>query len=281
MKINLPTLDEPVQGKTYSLYGNSKTTADYDHQIRELADICLQKCPDIQELLSQIQKASTLKRLLRKQLTHQDAPSLLHFIVNTAHTMLAQYTVNVQNHLQHLSILKFWDRILFTSEEQYHLYMLEIELVNRIFAQSFQHANQKLAFLPHCLRDFSGHCRSAKDGLDYVCRGCSPKCFISHISKILKQHDVVPYIWMTARLQSLLPKLQKESSLGVLGIACLPELVRGIRLCMHFKIPVIGIPLNANRCLRWMGAFYPNSVNLEQLEEVLGGKARKIVQITT
>jgi hypothetical protein len=58
---------------------------------------------------------------------------------------------------------------------------------------------------------------------------------------------------------------------GVLGIACIPELVWGMRKCRKYKIPVVGIPLNANRCIRWFGEFYPNSINLVELSKLLFG----------
>ena len=34
--------------------------------------------------------------------------------------------------------------------------------------------------------------------------------------------------------------------------------------------PVVGIPLDANRCARWWGQFHPNTVNLRRLEDLLG-----------
>lgn len=37
-------------------------------------------------------------------------------------------------------------------------------------------------------------------------------------------------------------------------------------------IPAVGIPLDANRCIRWMGSFHENSVNLEQLELLIENK---------
>ncbi len=102
-------------------------------------------------------------------------------------------------------------------------------------------------------------------------QGCSGVCDINAVSKILRRHGVQPYIWMTANLQSLFRKLKKEGRhLGVLGIACIPELVSGMRLCARAEVPVVGIPLDANRCARWWGEFYPNTVNLQQLEKLLG-----------
>ena len=73
---------------------------------------------------------------------------------------------------------------------------------------------------------------------------------------------------MSANLRSI-AKQNHNKSLGVLGIACIPELVRGMRSCMKKNLSVVGIPLDANRCVRWMGNFNPNSVNLEMLESLV------------
>jgi hypothetical protein len=59
---------------------------------------------------------------------------------------------------------------------------------------------------------------------------------------------------------------RKQQTLGILGIACIPELLMGMRKCRKYNIPVVGLPLNANRCVRWFGEFHQNSVDLEELE---------------
>jgi hypothetical protein len=75
---------------------------------------------------------------------------------------------------------------------------------------------------------------------------------------------------MTANLSALFRKVKKEgNSLGVLGIACVPELVRGMRMCLKYDVPVVGVPLDANRCARWWGEFHSNTVNLVKLESLL------------
>lgn len=63
--------------------------------------------------------------------------------------------------------------------------------------------------------------------------------------------------------------LSEKKSFAVLGIACLPELINGMRLCRKNSIPVVGLPLNANRCIRWFGKFFPNSVDLEELRKLV------------
>ena len=63
----------------------------------------------------------------------------------------------------------------------------------------------------------------------------------------------------------------EKRTLGVLGIACVPELTFGMRSCRSKGIAVVGIPLNANRCIRWFGEFFPNSVDIDELERLVRG----------
>ena len=262
---------KPLVGKTYSLYGVDTNTDGYYERVHAVADLCLNRCAGLPELLSIVREISRRKRRLKKLASapcdHDREASLVH----TLSANFSPLTANVASHLQGLSWSEKWDRTLATSEEQYHLHMLEIELVNRLNVEKFRRCEVKLAFLPHCLRDLSADCRSATRGADYVCKGCSKGCNINAVSKLLRRHGVMPYIWMTASLRSLFRKLQKDGkSLGVLGIACIPELIRGIRMCSRAGVPVVGIPLDANRCGRWWGEFHPNTVNLKQLEKLLG-----------
>jgi hypothetical protein len=59
--------------------------------------------------------------------------------------------------------------------------------------------------------------------------------------------------------------------LGVLGIACVPEFVRDMRMCVKLDIPVTGVPLNANRCVRWMGEPRPTSVGIKEVLRIVKG----------
>lgn len=259
-------------GKTYSLFGSAPTTADYYRKIGTLADRLLELEPDILELIRTLERASRNKRLLKRQIRVPGLPGngLIHLAVTAARDLLAPYTVPVKAHLQELSFLKRWDGTLFTSEEQYHLYMLLIELANRAWGEAFRNAMRRIAFLPYCLRDLSANCRSVPGELDYICKGCSKDCFVNRVSALLREAHVEPYIWMNAGLKSLLKELRdREGSIGVLGVACVPELLHGMRLCIGLNIPVVGIPLNANRCMRWMGAFHPTSVDLVALSKVV------------
>jgi len=264
----------PREGKTYSLCGGDRDSDEYYRNIRELADT-FTKNVDLARLLTTVRDTSKRKRRLKKLLLQGSNGSFESLVLRTLNERLSSHTANVASHLRGLSLTQRWDRTLATSEEQYHLYMIEIELVNRLNRAGFRSSDTRLAFLPHCLHDLTADCRSSRRGEDYTCKGCSKECTINAVSKLLRRHGTTPYIWMTANVQSLLKRLQKEGKrVGVLGIACIPELVRGMRMCMNLGVPVTGIPLDANRCARWWGTFYANTVNLRELETLLGPDTR-------
>ena len=257
------------EGKTYSLRPFSAISDEYYELVRRLTEDLLRSSPSEKELHTKVRELGRRKRTLRKLLAHHDDSSNAQ-LLKTLHTSLSPFTAGVQSHLRSLRGFDRWNRTLTMSEEQYHLAMVEIELVNRIYAAEFRSCSKKYAFLPHCLRDLEAECRSAQRDIDYVCKGCSETCNVNFASKTLRLHGVKPYIWMTADLSALFRKVKKEgNSLGILGIACVPELVSGMRRCLKHGVPVVGIPLDANRCARWWGEFHWNTVNPAKLEHLL------------
>ena len=257
------------EGKTYSLRLASTNSDGYYDTLRHLTDDLLQSFPAEQALLCKIRLLGKQKRALRRILEgDENSPDTR--LLRALHDALHPFTSGVRSHLRSLRGFDRWNRTLTMSQEQYHLAMIEVELVNRVYAAQFRSCKKKFAFLPHCLRDLNAECRSAQRDIDYVCKGCSEVCNVNRVSKTLRLHGVKPYIWMTADLSALFRKVRKEGdSIGVLGIACVPELVRGMRMCLKHDVPVVGIPLDANRCARWWGEFHWSTVNVAKLENLL------------
>ncbi len=267
---NHEKLYRPVQGKTYSLFAEGDDSEHYYAEIKRLVDGFLKLCPDEKRLLSLIQKAGKRPFLMGLKTTGADQKTL-QFVRETVKQSLSIYTQNVSNHLNTLSpAAKRVDSTLATSEEKYHLYMLEIELVNRIYREKFKRSEYKFALIAHCLRDFRPGCRSVKGDIEAVCKGCTEGCLIRLGSVLLEKYGIKPYISVEMDQERLFRRLKQEhSSIGALGIACIPELAMGMRLCIRTGIPPVGILLNANRCARWMSQAHETSFNLEQLEDLV------------
>ena len=266
---NYGKLYTPVRGKTYSLFTENYDPQRYYGEIKRLADIFLKLCPDEQKLLGLVRKAGKTS-FLRVLTTMGPDRKTLRFITRTLSHSLSVYTRNVSHHLESLPASKKFDATLTTTEEKYHLYMLEIELVNRIHREEFKRSEYKFALIAHCLRDFRPGCRSVKGDVEAVCGGCTEDCLVRLGSVLLERYGIEPYISVEREQEKLLRKLKQEHpNIGALGIACIPELARGMRLCIRTGIPPLGIPLNANRCARWMSQAHETSFSLEQLEELL------------
>lgn len=260
---------KPVRGKTYSLFSAGDDTEHYYSEMRRLTDTILQRCPAERKLLGLIQKAGRIPFLARLKTMGADRKTM-KFVRETLRQCLSVYTQDVSHHLKNLPAAKRLDSTLVTTEEQYHLYMIEIELVNRIYREEFKGAEFKFALIAHCLRDFRPGCRSEEGDIEAVCTGCTEDCFIRLGSVLLERYGIRPYISVERDQANLFQRLKQEhSSIGALGIACIPELVMGMRQCVRAGIPPIGIPLDANRCARWMSQAQETSFNLEQLEELL------------
>ncbi len=194
----------------------------------------------------------------------------IQLVKETLRQFLSIYTQDVSHHLQSLPLAKRFDSTLSTKEEKYHLYMIEIELVNRIYREAFKRSEYKFALIAHCLRDFRPGCRSVRGDIEAVCSGCTEECFVRLGSVLLEKYGIKPYISVEMDQAKLFARLKQEHpSIGALGIACIPELAMGMRLCIRTGIPALGIPLNANRCARWMSQANETSFNLEQLEKLL------------
>lgn len=141
----------PVQGKTYSLFDENGTTETYYYQINKLAEYYINKFDSASLLLTKIQQLSKNKRKLNQYVKY-NSPSENSKLVCDLYKTFHSYTIATKQHLRSLPFWKFRDHRLSTTETQYHLYMLEIELFNRINKFQFLNSDYKIALLPHCLR---------------------------------------------------------------------------------------------------------------------------------
>ncbi len=254
----------PFKGKTYSLFGDSTDTEGYYRSVREAAERILERFPDDGELLP---LARTLGEKNPRSMK-KDSPGL--FIESVLRDSLSRYTAGVEEHLRTLPVRKRLDDILKTKERQYHLYMLEIELTNRLYRGTFRQSEYKFALLAHCLRDFRPKCESVPGDIDFICKHCTKECFINLGGRLLQKYGIHPYISVEMAQERLFKKLKKEHpSIGALGVACVPELAQGMRLCIKLGIPPVGIPLDANRCARWMEKARETSFSMSELESLL------------
>lgn len=260
---------EPVRGRTYSLFGKWDTTSAYYEKVTRLVDLLLAENQSDILLLEKIRQA-TRPGFLSKVFNNNDPTSTASRFLNELDEDMGIFLLDIKHHLKELGLFSRLRSSLGTLEWQYALYMLEIELTNRINIEEFHSKPFRFALLPHCLRDIWDSCKAEYEKYDQVCQHCKKDCYINHLSRILRSKDIQPFIWTTRKLDKMFREILKDhAEFGVLGVACIPELVAGMRRSMDSGIPAIGLPLNANCCIRWFGEYKQTSVDLDQLEKLL------------
>jgi hypothetical protein len=258
----------PVVGRTYSLYGQSPSSDGYFDAVAQAADACLARFPDPPVLVADLARASRSSRSLRRAIARGN--SEVASVYQESARRLDPYFLDVDAHRASLSVRNRCSTTLAATREQYLVYAIEIELRNRLNSTAFSRCDTRMALLPHCLRDLEATCAAKPHGFDVVCMACSDACYVNAVSRLLRHHRIQPYVWMSADLSRLLrQEARHPHAVGVLGIACIPELVAGMRRCARAGVPVLGLPLDANRCVRWFGEFRQNTVNLGRLENLV------------
>lgn len=263
-----------VDGRSYTLFGDSPSTEGYYATCHNMLAELLDSFDSKEMLLVGLRAAArrTRRRGFHANRESRGGEPITREQQERIDNALAPFTRATEGHLSQLSFLRRHDSVLGMTRRQYHLAMLETMLVNRMQRERFAASSYRIALLPHCLRDLTRECKAERDEIEMRCRKCSQDCFIHHVSAALERHSIKPYLWMSLSRRQLFKRLrEKSTSPAILGIACIPELLSGMRMCTQHKVPVLGLPLNANRCGRWMDTFHPNSIDLGQLDALLEG----------
>ncbi len=256
-----------MRGRTYTLTDHAGSSSGYYNRISRVADKCIEDNGGAGALLGRLRRASGRKTLLQKLFGTSGKKNSIASVI--AHD-LAGYTTDAAHHLSTLSISDRMDPTISTPEEDYHLNMLEIEVANRVNVETFKGSTCKMALIAHCLRDFREGCIAEPGDIESICRYCNRECFVNRGGRILEKYGIEPYISTTMDHKKLFSELKKRHpDMGALGIACIPELVEGMRLCNRLGIPAVGIPLDVNRCARWLGKTQESLFNVRALEELL------------
>ncbi len=139
---------------------------------------------------------------------------------------------------------------------------LGVEILNRDWQAAFRAAKIKVILTPHCMNLKRGKCQAQLDedtGL-FRCQNCSEDCLTGEISRLYAWRAEVQVYATKDRTQSgaaqdfarLYEVLQgRWDSVGVLGIACLIELWRGMMAALDAGVPSQGVPLLYPGCRRW------------------------------
>lgn len=190
---------------------------------------------------------------------------------------LGRYTANVDKYLNEVRPGKYWhEDVIFCGRRrvEYHLNMVGAEIMNGIFREDFLSTEHKAVILPACMRSFSApDCKASYEGNGLVCRSCSGSCAVNRITALGRRHGfkvfVIPHESSLSSSENEKPLL--ESNTGVVGIACVLNLVSGGWMMRNMGIPVQCVLLDYCGCRNhWSAEGIPTGINMDRLIKILG-----------
>lgn len=118
------------------------------------------------------------------------------------------------------------DTIYCTKKEiQYYFNMYGAEIMNNIYKEEFKVCEEKLIFVPGCMKQTKKKCESILTSKGYKCRSCSVACNINKVNKLGLENKYITYI--IPHESSIFNLINYEKKKGLIGIACVLNLVSG------------------------------------------------------
>jgi len=186
------------------------------------------------------------------------------------------YTESVERYLNEVHPKRYWhEDVIFCGRRrvEYHLNMVGAEIMNKALRESFLKTDKKLLLLPGCMRllpEFK--CKAKKGNTSIKCVGCSNGCQVNQLTKMGKENNfkvaVVPH---ESSIAAAIPdKRIYGKNVGVIGVACVLNLISGGLKLKEMGIPAQCVLLDYSGCKRhWHDEGVPTCINIEKLLTIL------------
>ena len=191
------------------------------------------------------------------------------FFKTSSQETLGKYTsqldkfisLNNQEHLWKEDIM-FFNR----KEVEYHLNMVGAEIMNKSLKNEFDNRPRKALLLPGCMRLSEENCKAKQTNLGLKCMSCLKQCNVKELTGI--GYDYGFEVYIVSHESSAFSKATKKDrdELGIIGVACVSNLIAGGWKSKSLNIPAQCVLLNKSSCKNhWHKTGIPTNINLNQL----------------
>jgi hypothetical protein len=189
----------------------------------------------------------------------------------------------LQNHVNNVNII-FCAR----NKSEYYLNMFGAEIMNRVFRYEFKRRDKIAIILPTCMKlqdnlfnEFNSDtkginfpCKAIKDNLGFKCLSCNDKCNIGKITEIIKKkgNNKNTNVYIATHNSAILSNIVKkdEEELGIVGVACINNLIEGGWKISSSGIPAQCVILDYVGCRKhWDNKGFSTNFNLTELNRIL------------
>jgi len=188
--------------------------------------------------------------------------------------ILGKYTSNIEKFLNEKHDNHLWkEDVIFCGrkEIEYHLNMVGAEIMNRAFKNEFNERPRKALILPCCMRSHQDTCKAKYTHLGLRCIKCSKMCNVCELTVRGDEYGFEVYI--VSHESSAFSKSTKKDreELGIIGVACVSNLIAGGWKSESLNIPAQCVLLNQASCKNhWDEEGLPTDINIDQMMKIFG-----------
>ena len=187
---------------------------------------------------------------------------------------LGEFTEQVDRYLNELRPKRYWkEDVLFCGRRrvEYHLNMIGAEWVNKAYHQAFDKKTQKVLLLPTCMRLLPpDECQAAEHGEWLKCQHCIADCQVNQLTALEADHNLSVYMVPHNSSLKVLPEGISLEEMGVIGVACVLNLISGGFMLAGLGIPAQCVLLDYSGCKQhWHHEGMPTELYVGRLYEIL------------
>lgn len=186
---------------------------------------------------------------------------------------IGKYTEEVETYLDTGRKRHLWrEDLIFCSRQrvEYHLNMVGAQIMNHAYRSDFIKTRKKAVFLPACIRkNLNGTCKARSDKDILHCVRCNLNCQVNKIKELSNRYGydvlIIPHESSAFSKNTI-----KEGELGIIGVACILNLLAGGWKAKGLGIPPQCVLLDYCGCKNhWDEEGFSTSINMEQLHKLM------------
>lgn len=198
---------------------------------------------------------------------------LVDWFESSGKATVGKYTTNVDKFLDEKHYDHHWkEDVIFCGrrEVEYHLNMVGAEIMNRAFKKDFDDRPRKALLLPGCMRISQSICKADETNLGLKCIRCSKNCNVNRLTEMGDEYRFEVYIILHESSAFSKSSKKDRNELGIIGVACIPNLIAGGWKSESFGIPAQCVLLDYSSCQNhWDNEGFPTVINVNHLFKLL------------
>jgi hypothetical protein len=254
-------------GSFYSLLDFLTGTCEYTEEILRIKEV-------LKFIKSQNQNTQT--KMIR------EITELAEIFENNSSITFAPFTKNVENIWEtNKHEYKYKENYFFASRKpvEYHLNMVGAELMNRTLNPMFKTTQKQVILVPTCMSK-QLNCRKKVVNGEITCTQCSADCNVNQISQRFNTKStrtvLIPH---SSKFSKYLKPWANQNDTGLIGVACVLNLLKGGFEMKRLNIPAQCIFLNYAGCAKHWKSGVPTSMNIKQLQAIIGKDNTNVTQL--